>query len=502
MLLPARTGDEIAARSVPIVSPRHVSASAWLLAGLTVVGAVIRLATLSKQSFWLDEALAARELHLSFGAMLSSIGPKEPNPPLFFVLAWPWAKLFGNSEAGIRSLSAVAGTAVIPLAYMSARQLVSRPAAVAAAAFTALSPFMIWYSQEAREYMLLSLFCSASFLFFARCWQRPSRRDLAWWTGFCALAVLTHFFAMFIVVPEALALLYRYRTRTTALALGLLVAVEAALLPHFLSHVSRPAGWIGSFPLSVRIKQVPVAFAVGNLDQGSALSYGLVGAAVLAAIVIALLVIGADERELRGAGLAASVAGVVIAVPLLLALTGHDYFVPRALIAAWTPLVVVLAAACTARRTRFAGAAVGFVALVAFVYAQAKIEGDQQYQRPDWRGVTAALGARSEPRAIVTYDGGFAAVPISLYLRGQALAPGSSASVAIGEIDIIGSPWQSTPTSLPGGVRLLATRRRGPYLVDRFTLPARVALTPAQISAHATQLLSPAPADAAIVVQP
>ena len=35
---------------------------------------------------------------------------------------------------------------------------------------------MIWYSQEAREYMLLAAFCGASFLFFARSWQRPERR--------------------------------------------------------------------------------------------------------------------------------------------------------------------------------------------------------------------------------------------------------------------------------------------------------------------------------------
>ena len=258
MLLPTRTDDAVAARGTLITSPAQIAASTWLLCGLTVIGAVLRFATLSKQSFWLDEALAARELHLSFGAMLHSIGPREPNPPLFFVLAWPWTRLFGTSEAGIRSLSAVAGTALIPIAYLSARQLVSRAAGVVAAAFVALSPFMIWYSQEAREYMLLAAFCGASFLFFARSWQRPVRREIAWWTVFSALALLTHYFAAFVVVPEALALLYRSRTRLMVIALCVLVGVEATLLPHFFSHASRPAGWIGSFPLAVRIKQVPI----------------------------------------------------------------------------------------------------------------------------------------------------------------------------------------------------------------------------------------------------
>ena len=133
MLLPARTDDSVAPRGSVAAPLAQISAATWLLCGLTVAGAVLRFATLGKQSFWLDEALAARELHMSFGAMLSAIAPREPNPPLFFVLAWPWAHVFGTTEAGIRSLSAVAGTALIPIAYLSGRQLVSRSAGLLAA---------------------------------------------------------------------------------------------------------------------------------------------------------------------------------------------------------------------------------------------------------------------------------------------------------------------------------------------------------------------------------
>ena len=378
MLIPARTGEAPVARTDSLAWVSQISPAVWLLAGLTVLGAVLRFATVSHQSFWLDEALAARELHLSFGAMLRSISRGEPNPPLYFVLAWPWAKLFGTSEAGIRSLSVVAGTALIPIAYLCGRELVSRRAGMLAAAFVALSPFMIWYSQEAREYMLLAAFCGASFLFFARLWHESSRRNLIWWAVFSALAVLTHYFAAFLVWPEAVALLYRERKRSTVLAVAAVVAVQIALLPHFISHQDHPAGWIGAFPLSVRIKQVPVAFALGSLYQSSAVTYGLIGAAVLAAIVIALLVIGARSEELRGAGLAAAIGGVVLLIPLLLAVFGHDYIVPRALIAAWVPLAVVLAAACTSARAWLPGAALAVVTLTAFLYAGVKVNNDMQ----------------------------------------------------------------------------------------------------------------------------
>ena len=376
---------------------------------------MLRFATISKQSFWLDEALAVRELHLSFGSMLSSIAAKEPNPPLFFIVAWPWAKLFGTSEAGVRSLSAIAGTAVIPISYLCGRELVSKRAGLVAAVLVAVSPFMIWYSQEAREYMLLAALCSASFLFWARAWRRGSARDVAWWAVFSALAMVTHYFAAFLLIPEALALVWRVRGRAVLFALGALVVVGAALLPHFLSHASRPSGWIG-VPAVTRLRQLPITFALGY--QTSTVGWGLLGAAALAAIVIALVVIAGSDAELRGVGVAAGIALSVLLLPLGLAAVGHDYYVPRALIAAWVPLAVVLGAACTVSRARAFGAGLAVVAVCAFVVAGITIDSDAGYQKPPWRAVAAALGRASGPRAVVAYNGGFAAVPLALYMDG------------------------------------------------------------------------------------
>src|SRR5205085_201462 len=300
MLIPARTGGASVARTGSMPLATSIPAEVWVLAAITAVGALLRFAMLGTQSYWVDEAQAANELHLSFGTMLSTIGSSEPNPPLFFVLAWSWAKAFGTSEAGLRSLSAIAGTAVIPLAHLCGRELVSRRAGLVAATLVALSPFMIWYSQEAREYMLLTAFCAASLLFFIRCLNGRGERSLAWWTLFSALAVLTHYFAAFIVAPEAAWLIWRLRSRLVWLAVAVVAGVQAALLPHFLGHASHPRDWIGAFPLAIRIKQVPVAFGLGSLYQSSLVSYGLIGAAVLGAAVIVLLVVGADGRELRG----------------------------------------------------------------------------------------------------------------------------------------------------------------------------------------------------------
>lgn len=473
---------------------------AWILVCLTVLGAALRFSTVAAQSYWFDEAQAAHEMHLSFGALLSTLGAQETSPPLYFVLAWLWAKVFGTGEAGLRSLSVIAGTAVVPIAYLCGRELVSRRAGLVVAALAALCPFMIWYSQEAREYMLLTAMCGASLYFFARALVRPSGRTLGWWALFSALALLTHFFAAFLIAAEALWLLYRARSRASVLAVGTVAVVGAALLPLAISDTAHPIGWIRAFPLSIRIRQVPVAFGYGTLYQSSWVTHALLGAAVLAAILVALLVLGGGPAERRGAAIAAALAAVMVLVPLLIAELGHDYYIARALIPAWIPLAVVIGAACTAPRAQAAGIALAVVLLGSFLYAEARIEGSPQYQRPDWRGVAAALGHATGPRAVVAYDGSLAIDPLKLYVPGMPWNQASGAPLTVSEVDVVASTWQAPANRLPAGAKLLSSKSVDSYLVQRFSVSPAWRLTPAAIGQRAGALLAPA-LDPAVLVQ-
>ena len=502
MLIPARTDSAVAARIGWTGWAKRVPTDTWVLAGMVLVGASLRLATLTSQSYWFDEAQAAHELNLSFGALLSSLTSHETNPPLYFVLGWIWARVFGTGEAGLRSLSVLAGTAIIPLAYLCGRELVSRRAGLVAAALATLSPFMVWYSQEAREYMLLAALTAASFLYFARALHNPSRANVFWWAMCSALAVLTHFFAGFLVAPEALWLLCVVRSRAILLAAGAVALVQAALLPLLASQSTGSLlGFIHAAPLSIRIQQVPVAFGLGQLYQSSLVTDGLLGAAILVGVLIVLLVIGATAQQLRGAGIAAAIAAAVLLVPLLLALVGKDYYIPRALIPAWIPLAVVIGAACTTDRGRLPGAALAVVLLAAFVYAQSRIERNFQYQRPNWRGVASSLGTARGQRAIVAYGGGLATDPLMLYLpRVPWNGPGAGPT-EVSEVDVVGSVWQRPRDPLPAGTALIGSRSVDGFLVERFSVNPAWRLAPAQIGARAAQLLPPAPPDPAVLVQ-
>ncbi len=470
---------------------------------LIVVGGVLRFATLATQSYWVDEATTVHDIHGSLGELLHQVRVNETTPPLYFVAAWLWSKLFGAGEVGLRSLSAIAGTAVIPITYLCARELVSRRAGLVAAALAAVSPFMIWYSQEARSYALLAAFCGASFLFCARAWRTSARRDIVWWAVFSSLAVLTHFYAGYLIAPEALLLLYRLRSHAIVVTIAAVAVVQAAMLPLAISDTTHPLGWIqAAGSLATRVKEIPVDLGLRTLYESSLVSYGLLGAAILAVVCAGLIAFAGGRTERRGAAFAAGVAAFVVLVPIVLALFGRDYVVARNLMPAWIPLAVVLAAACTVPRAKLAGAGLAVLLLVGSLWGGVRIAGSSVYQRPDWRGVAQALGRSAGSRAIVAYDGGFAAQPLWVFMRGIPWQQPLSDVVSVPEVDVVGAGWQTPSSHLPPGTRLLSAKTVDGFLVARFALQPGWRLSLAAIGTRAGSLLGPgAPAHPSVLLQ-
>ena len=407
-----------------------------LLIAITVVAAALRFATLAHQSYWLDEAQAVHEVSLSFGGMLHAWSGYEGNPPLYLILAWIWARVFGTGEAGLRSLSAVLGVGVDPAHLPQWARACLAPRGPRRRRLRGRQPVShLVLAGGPRVHAARVHVCRH------RCCSSPgpgaprAAGALIGWAVFSGLALLTQYFAGFLVAAEGLLLVYRLRSRASMLALAAMGVLEAALIPHVTSLLSSPPEFIVSVPLSVRLQQVPVSFAMNTLYQTGIVTYGLIGAAALAAVVIALLVAGAEERELRGAGVAAAWPAAVLIVPLLLALTGHDDYIARGLLPAWAPLAITIAAACTAARARRAGAVLAVVVLAMFIYAGVRIDRDPQLQKVNWRGVAAALGPARRPRAIVAYDGMFATAPLSLYLPARAVertGAGAGAGAGLG----------------------------------------------------------------------
>src|SRR3954449_6193943 len=157
---------------------RTRSRAFWIVAGLTLGAAVLRFATLGVQAYHHDEIVtASRILRGGFGHAMDAVGFSESAPPLYYALAWAWTQVTGTGEFGLRSLSALAGVATVPVAYLLAAELRDRRAGVFAAALVAVNPMLLWYSQEARGYALLALLCAASALYFVRALECGGRHD-------------------------------------------------------------------------------------------------------------------------------------------------------------------------------------------------------------------------------------------------------------------------------------------------------------------------------------
>jgi mannosyltransferase len=522
-------------RPSAVAGARALSADMWILAAMIVLAVVIRVVTLDNQSFWTDEALTAYEAGLPFGAMLHTVVRVETTPPLYFVVIWAWAKLFGTSTVALRSVSAIAGVAIVPIAYASARELVSRRAGVIAAAFLVVNPFMIWYSQEARAYMLLAALTGASFLFFARARRDPSRQNLGWWAGLSAAAVMTHFFAGFAVAPEALWLLWQRRTRATAIAVAVVAVVQVAMLPFAFADTSpsHGAGWIAAMPRLHRVATTVIEWGASNLYRRTTTSQGLAAGAALVVAVALLLVLGGDRRVRRGAGVAAAIAAVVFVAPLVLGLFGPDYFYSRNEIPAFVPVVTVLAAVCVAPRARAAGAALAVVLLAVFCVTAIDVQTHPYLERPDWRAVARALGPASAPRAILSSDG-TTADPLKIYLPGVSWTLPHARGVLVSEIDVVGGikklPLAPPPTlaapsaerpaqaesklggpptgatvprsAAPPGARLLARFRVRNWIVARFRLDRAEPVSVNSLTRIASRFFRRTPAALLVFMQP
>src|SRR5947209_15218839 len=214
-------------RRVGVAAP---GAAVAAVVAVVVIAAALRFATLHIQSYDYDELQTVRLLRMHFGSMLTGVARDESTPPLYYILAWVWSRVFGTGEAGLRALSALFGTATVAVVYAVAKDLASRGAALLAALLCALSPWFVYYSQEARAYALVALLVSISFWCFVRALRAAAPRTLVAWALASGLTICAHYFALFVVVPEALWLIVSHRWRGRALVPVVGVASVAAAL--------------------------------------------------------------------------------------------------------------------------------------------------------------------------------------------------------------------------------------------------------------------------------
>ncbi|MBW4643599.1 MAG: glycosyltransferase family 39 protein [Goleter apudmare HA4340-LM2] len=169
----------------------------YVLLSAIAVSILLRIINLGSREFWYDEVLSLllstgqksayqapgntpvvlaeytsllslpveaglRDLFSTFNQLIRSLLGGEPHPPLFFVSQHFWLRLFGNSEAAMRSLNTLFSIAAISSAYGLGRVFLGHRAGLLLAAFLGVNPFYLFHSLNLRMYAPLVLWSTLS----------------------------------------------------------------------------------------------------------------------------------------------------------------------------------------------------------------------------------------------------------------------------------------------------------------------------------------------------
>jgi hypothetical protein len=194
-----------------LASAGHVVISHWRLVILLLLltGAGLRLVDLGVQELRGDEAfsyLYAREPLREIVPAL--VRAADPHPPLHYLLLGIWLRLAGDSELALRLPSAMAGILLLPAVFQLGRRLLGRDTALVAVLLAALSPSLIWLSQDARsQYMLVLLLTVLATLILVRVVHRSHWRDWLLYALFAAFTMYVHYYGLFALLTHGLYLL-------------------------------------------------------------------------------------------------------------------------------------------------------------------------------------------------------------------------------------------------------------------------------------------------------
>jgi len=410
------------------------------IALVLVLAAAVRLWDLGRRSLWTDEASTWTASSGSLGELLRFCLTQDASPPLHYVLT-SLALRFGDGEAQLRVVSALASVAIVWLAYRFARLYAPRAESTLAAALVALSPYQVMYAQEARTYMPVATWMTlATYLFARAVWHGRPR---LWPLYALALAAALYTQTLGLLAAGAHGALILLSTegrrhwRGFALALaaaGLLYAPwlvaslqQAGHLPQ--SHWYVPAPDVrGTFqvlrailvsPLPL-VSDAPGAPGLGRWFLGP-LAQGLLLLAPLLPLALACPALLA--RDARGATLRLAAAAVLLPLAAVFVVSLRSpLWLPRYFVFT-TPFVAVLIAHGVARmRPAFARAAWAALMLGVAVFGTWRYQAT--FTKEPWREATSHIvrAAGTPPLAADTGRGAALLVPfdddaLRYYLR-------------------------------------------------------------------------------------
>ena len=199
---------------------KHLDLSKMAIIAVIILAFALRIYCLDHQSIWYDEGVSVYFANQGLRDLVAGVSA-DNHPPLHFFALHLWLKLAGQSEFSVRFLSLISGVLSVPLLFKLGRELFNRRVGLLAAFLLSISPFHVWFSQEARMYTLAALLGLASVYTFvlllrkgarsARLLRLGSVQGYLWLSYVVAstLGLYTHFYVGFIILFENVVFLFQ-----------------------------------------------------------------------------------------------------------------------------------------------------------------------------------------------------------------------------------------------------------------------------------------------------
>jgi uncharacterized membrane protein len=238
------------------------------------------------QSLWLDEATSVRTAHnLSYTQILQQFSPHDFHPPLYYWMLKAWTSIFGISEISARMpsviFSLVAGYFVwrITADYFDRKQ-----ATIVLFAFL-FNPLIVYYSQEARMYMMVTMFVAMASYFTLSFLKSKSTKSHLLGNITLGLCVATFYGSIFFIAALWGALLIRRKYRSIASLMPGVVVVLLVVAPLLFTQLQGSKAQLVAVPhwslvlgkaTFKNAALIPLKFATGRISlMPKLLFYGL-----------------------------------------------------------------------------------------------------------------------------------------------------------------------------------------------------------------------------------
>jgi uncharacterized membrane protein len=191
--------------TIKAVAPNTLS-----LGGLILLATIVRFFGLSRRPFDGDEGVIIQIAGSSLSHLWQTF-TTDVHPPLFHLLTWLSIHLFGLSEFSVRLISVLSGIGIVFVLYKLTNHFFGRKAAFLIGLLAALSPYLLFYSQESRMYSLFTLTTLAATWQWLLYLEKKDQKNGLYWVIWLTASLWTQHLAILIALIQGVTVLVQLK---------------------------------------------------------------------------------------------------------------------------------------------------------------------------------------------------------------------------------------------------------------------------------------------------